>query len=192
MTAGDRVSALACLCPATAFSYRPGIGFIRLLRPELGVAIGRLPRARLMRDLRMLFADASRIDDAWFEAAIDDFRNVWRSPMARLAFFSAARNIYLDEPYGENGFWGRLSRMEPRALYIFGTRDPLITARFGSKVRKSLPRATVKVWSDCGHVPQLEWPDETAAEMTSFFAEAMARRPTTQSLSRKVIAGQRA
>lgn len=192
MVAGARVRGLACLCPATAFSYRPGIGFIRLLRPELGVAIGRLPRTRLMRDLRMLFADPSRIDDAWFEAAIDDFRNVWRSPMARLAFFSAARNIYLDEPYGENGFWGRLSRMESPALYIFGTRDPLITARFGSKVRKALPRASVKVWSDCGHVPQLEWPDETAEEIATFFAGSNARRPTTRSITRKVTADQRA
>ncbi len=185
MAHADRVRAIACLCPATAFSRRPGLAIVRLLRPELGMLVGRLPRERLRNDLRQLFADPTRIDDAWYEAAIDDFLELWRSPRARLAFFSAARNIYLDEPYGENGFWSRLGSMQTPALYIFGTRDVLISARFGHKIRRVLPSATVRIWSDCGHVPQLEWPDRTADEILAFFSRQKATHARVARIARK-------
>lgn len=171
----EHVDGIACLCPATAFTKRPLLQVARLARAELGIMVSRLPRAGLRDGLRQLFTDPSRLEDVWYDAAIDDFLEVWKSPRARLAFFSAARNIYLEEPYGENGFWSRLSQMETPALYIFGRQDVLITARFASQVKSTLPSADVRVWTDCGHVPQLEWPDRTADALTDFFSTATAR-----------------
>lgn len=171
----DRVQAIVCLCPATAFSYRPAVQLVRLLRPEFGMLVGRLPRARLSRELRLLFADPKRIDEAWYEAAIDDFLRIWRSPRARMAFFAAARNIYLDEPHGDGGFWARLKELDVDALYVFGDHDVLITPRFAAKVSRTLPGAGVEVWKDCGHVPQLEYPQRTAEAMLGFLGRATGR-----------------
>ncbi len=172
MRAPERVEAIACLCPAAAFSYRPGLLLARLMRPELSVLAGRLPRKRMRDGMRYLFADGSSVDNDWYDAAIDEFIDVWKSPRARVAFSRALRNIYLDEPEGERGFWNRLSFMDTPALFIYGKRDTLITHRFGHKIRKHLPKATVKVWNDCGHVPQIEFPDRTIRAIGKFFSNA--------------------
>ncbi|HEX2239640.1 MAG TPA: alpha/beta fold hydrolase [Actinomycetota bacterium] len=172
----DRIEAIACLAPAAAFSKRPMLLLARISRAELGMLLSRLPRKTLRDGLTQLFAEPSRIDDGWYDAAIDDFLNIWRSPRARLAFFTAARNIYLEEPFGDQGFWARLCEMTPPALYIYGRQDVLITPRFGPRVQHILPRAKVLMWDDCGHVPQLEWPDRTAQVLLEFFGAQDQRR----------------
>lgn len=174
-----RIESLACLCPATAFSKRPGLWLARTLRPELGIAVGYMPRARVLNGLRDMFAKASQVDRDWYEAACDDFLMTWRNPRARMAFFASARQIYLEEPHGERGFWARLEAMQPPALYIYGKQDPLISAHFGSRVQKFLPSAVVEVWDGCGHVPQVEYPAKTARRLLEFFdgrsASSMAK-----------------
>jgi pimeloyl-ACP methyl ester carboxylesterase len=171
----NRVEAIACLCPAAAFNRRPALWLVKLLRPELGMMASRLPRAQMQGALHRLFADPGCLHDSWYEAAIDDFLETWRSPRARRAFFTALRNIYLDEPEGDNGFWSRLSKMETPALFLYGERDELITHHFSRKIRRTLPEAEVFVWEDCGHVPQIELPDRTARAMSHFFSRASAR-----------------
>lgn len=180
-----RVRAIACLCPATAFSRRPMLSLARLARAELGVLVTKLPRSQMKDSLRAMFSKPSRIEEAWYDAAIDDFLHVWKSAAARMAFFAAARNIYLEEPEGDTGFWARLADMQPPALYIFGSRDYLITSQFAKKVVAALPGARVDVWRDCGHVPQLEFPDRTATALLDFFGDAELRvRPTLRTLPR--------
>lgn len=172
----ERVRAIACLCPAAAFSHRPALGLVRLLRPELGIVPSRLPRSRILPQMRGLFADPRCVEPDWYEAAIDDFLNTWKSPRARMAFFASLRNIYLDEPEGDRGFWTRLSALQVPALFIYGRHDALITHRFAKKVQRTLPQAEVVVWSDCGHVPQIEFPDRTARLLQRFFARHVPKR----------------
>jgi pimeloyl-ACP methyl ester carboxylesterase len=168
----DRIAAIACLCPAAAFSYRPLVWAARIARPEFGVLAARLPRSRVLEGLRELFAVPGRVEDSWYEAAVDDFLQVWRNPRARMAFFASLRHIYIEEPYGDAGFWGRLAALEPPALYVYGRRDTLITSRFAQKVRATVPAATVNVWNDCGHVPQIEHPERTVKKLLEFYATA--------------------
>jgi pimeloyl-ACP methyl ester carboxylesterase/putative sterol carrier protein len=177
----SRVRSIACLCPVTAFSQRPALWLVRFLRPELSFFAGRLPRNRIKETLRDLFADSEAIEEEWFEAAVDDFMSVWRSPRARLAFSAAARNIYLDEPVGERGFWTRLAVMETPAYYIFGKQDVLITHDFAKKVRRTLPNAFVEVWKSCGHVPQIEYPERTARSLLDFFRRSSSARRSSVS-----------
>lgn len=172
----NRTRSLACLCPAAAFSKRPALAFVKMLRPELGVVASRLPRSKILPQMRALFADPACLADEWYEAAVDDFLHIWRSPRARMAFFASLRNIYLDEPEGDKGFWRRLANMTTPALYIYGKHDVLISHHFARKVRKTLPRADVVVWSDCGHVPQIEFPDRTAEQLTRFYSRHAAKR----------------
>lgn len=135
MRGPERVNGIACLCPATAFSRRPGLAIVRLLRPELGMLIGRLPRNRIKDGLKQLFADPTRIEEEWYDAAVDDFRRVWKSPRARLAFAASLKNIYMEEPDGDLGFWTRLARMSPPALYVYAKQDVLITPGFARKIQ---------------------------------------------------------
>ncbi len=93
-----------------------------------------------------------------------------------MAFSAAARNIYLDEPYGEVGFWTRLADLNVPSLYLFGRQDALINYRFGRKVKRAVPAARVEVWSNCGHVPQIEHPERTTASLLKFFAAATRGR----------------
>ncbi len=170
----ERVQGVVCLCPATAYSRRPALQLVRLLRPELSVAASRLPRSYVMGGLKQLFAQPGRLHHSWYEAAVDDFLTVWKSPWARIAFFRSLRNIYLDEPLGDTGFWTRLARMQTPALYIYGRRDVLISHHFARRISRTLPRAEVEVWADCGHVPQIEFPTRTVEAMTGFFGRATA------------------
>lgn len=167
-----RIEGMGLLCPATAFSYRPGLPLVKVLRPELGVAVGYMPRKRVTTTMRSLFAKPGRIDPAWYEAAADDFLRTWRSPRARMAFFAAVRNIYLEEPYGKTGFFTRLASMKPPAFYIYGKQDVLITPHFARKIRGILPNARVELWDDCGHTPQLEYSDRTAEALLDFFGDS--------------------
>ncbi|MDQ4095586.1 MAG: alpha/beta fold hydrolase [Actinomycetota bacterium] len=171
----ERVRGIACLCPASAFSYRPGLPIVKLLRPEMGFVVARLPRTYIRDQLKQLFCDPGRIQEDWYDAAIDDFLGRWKTVRGRLAFFAALRNIYLDEPEGEAGFWARLTDVKVPSLFVYGRRDVLITHNFSQRVRKHLPSAKVQVWNDCGHVPQLEHPERTVNEMTKFFAAVETR-----------------
>ncbi|MDP9067319.1 MAG: alpha/beta fold hydrolase [Actinomycetota bacterium] len=171
----ERVERIVCLCPAAPFSRRPALALVRLLRPELSVAAPRLPRSQVLAGLKQLFARPARLHESWFEAAVDDFLTVWRSPRARVAFFRSLRNIYLDEPLGDTGFWPRLAQMQTPALYIYGKHDTLITHHFSHKIKRAVPHAEVQVWGDCGHVPQIEFPNRTAEAMLRFFDPAASQ-----------------
>ena len=176
MSDANRVRAIACMCPVTAFSRRPALRFVKLLRPEFAFAASWLPRGQVLEGLRQLFADPDRVAPDWYEAAVDDFLTIWRSPRARMAFSAAARHLYMEEPEGDDGFWARLPAMTTPALYLYGTRDVLITARSAQRVSRALPNSKVVVWKDCGHVPQIEFPERTIDLITGFFARLSQSR----------------
>ena len=94
---------------------------------------------------------------------MEEFCRSYRSRAARVAFFAAARNIYLDEPHGEAGFYARLAQLEAPSLFIWGDSDRVIPRGFARHVARALPAADQKVFRDCGHVPQVEHAERTHA-----------------------------
>jgi pimeloyl-ACP methyl ester carboxylesterase len=167
------VRGLVLLCPAVAFrKLRQLVPFVRIVPDEIAVLPVRIPRRMAMRGLRNLFADPSRLPEAWLDAAIDEFVRVVSVRPNRLAIFSALRNIYLDEPFGETGFWDRLPALKPPALFIWGDKDVLVPAGFARFVSEALPTSECVVLEDCGHVPQFEYPEETA-QLTRDFITAL-------------------
>ncbi|PZS14156.1 MAG: hydrolase, partial [Pseudonocardiales bacterium] len=156
----DEVRGLVLLCPAVAFrKLRQFVPLVRLVRNEIAALPIKVPRAVAMRGVRSLFADPSRLTDAWYDAAIDEFMRVFNIRANRLAIFSALRHVYLDEPFGESGFWDRLPSLRPPALFLWGDRDNLVPAGFGRFVAQALPHAESVVIESCGHVPQFEHPE---------------------------------
>lgn len=165
------VRGLVLLCPAVAFrKLRQLVPFVRLVPNEIASLPMRVPRRMAMRGLRRLFADPSRLPETWYDAAIDEFLRVFTVRANRLAIFSALRHIYLDEPFGESGFWDRLPALKPPALFLWGDRDALVPAGFARFVAEALPDAQSVVLEDCGHVPQFECREKTAELTRKFIA----------------------
>jgi pimeloyl-ACP methyl ester carboxylesterase len=171
LRAPDRVDRIVLFAPAVAmlrpFRYFP-LALARALLPELAFLPLPLPRRLLVRGLRAIFARPERLADGWYESAIDEFVRVFASPRGRIALFSAARQIYLDPPHGERGFWTRLRALSRPALFLWGDRDPLVPASFARHVADALPTATSIVLDDCGHIPQYEHPATTHALVREF------------------------
>lgn len=159
--APERVTSLSLLTPALAFRRRQLAPLVKLLRPELAVIPHSLREAVVRGQFWSLFAQPERLDPAAADVAVDEFCRIYRSRAARVAFFAAARNIYLDEPHGEKGFYARLANLEPPALFIWGDSDRIIPAGFSRHVAAALPSADQVILTDCGHVPQVELPEQT-------------------------------
>ena len=173
MSHPERVRSVTLLCPAVAFLKRRGfVPFVRALRPELGIVPHRLPHRVVVRSIRGMFSNPDRLPMSWYAAGADEFLRVFRTPRGRAALYASMRNIYLDEPGGQAGFWVRLERLERPSLFLWGDRDRLVPAAFDRHVRRVLPGATSKVLTDCGHVPQFEHPERTHSMIRDFLASA--------------------
>lgn len=163
----SRVRALVLLSPALAWlRERRWAPVVRLLRPELGL-LQTAPRSVTEGIVRRLVPGGS---DGWAAAGVDEFLRSYFTPRGRAAFYAAARNIYLDEPHGDEGFWTRLGGLESHALFVWGRHDTLVPIAFMKHVERGLPDAR-HVELDCGHVPQLERPRETHRAMLEFLGE---------------------
>jgi pimeloyl-ACP methyl ester carboxylesterase len=173
----ERVASLVLLCPAVAFVKRTYHPIVRALRPELGLLPHHFSRDQVTEHFRSLFADPDAIDPSVADVVVDEFQRIYASAGARIAFLSAARNIYLDAPYGRNGFYGRLSKLETPALFVWGSHDRVIPPAFAQHVARWLPSAEQIVLEGCGHVPQVEREAQTTGLLERFFARIDALGP---------------
>jgi pimeloyl-ACP methyl ester carboxylesterase len=164
----ERVDRLVLLSPAMAWLRpRRWAPVVRLLRPELTL----LPMP-VEPVVRRLFPA-----DGWAAAGVDEFLRAYKTPRGRHAFNAAARNIYLDEPHGDDGMWSRLAALQHDSLFVWGRKDSLVPIGFMKHVERTLPAAR-HLELDCGHVPQVERPRETHAAIREFLVGARQRRRT--------------
>jgi pimeloyl-ACP methyl ester carboxylesterase len=167
LTGHERIDRLLLLSPALAWLRpRPWAPVLRALRPELGL-IQPAPRPVVEAMVRRLVPAAN---GGWTAAGVDEFLRAYLTRRGRAAFYAAARNIYLDEPNGEGGFWTRLKELQGESLFVWGRKDTLVPIGFMKHVEKALPNAR-HVELECGHVPQVERPRETHAAIRKFLAE---------------------
>jgi pimeloyl-ACP methyl ester carboxylesterase len=163
----SRTHGLVLMTPAMAWLRdRPWAPYLRWVRPELGF-LQVTPRSLVEAVTRRLVPGA---DTPWGSSGIDEFVRTYTNPRGRVAFYAAARHIYLDEPHGDRGFWTRLADLAPESLFIWGRRDPLVPISFIKHVEKAVPAAR-HVEIECGHLPQIERPRETHAAIARFLGE---------------------
>ena len=159
--APERFGRAVLMTPSLAWlRERPWAPFLRLVRPELGL-LHPAPRAVVERVVAQLVPGGS---SRYAAAGIDEFLRSYLTARGRAAFYASARHIYLERP---EHFWERLRRLEPPALFVWGSRDPLVPAGFERHVREAVPQAR-HVTLDCGHIPQIERPDELHRAIAHF------------------------
>ena len=172
-----RVGRVALLAPALAWRRaRPWLPLLRLTRPELGL-VQLAPRPVVQAIVHRLIPGA---DEGWTAAGVDEFLRAYLTPAGRAAFYAAARQIYLDEPHGKEGFWPRLRTLKADALFVWGRRDRLVPIAFERHVSDALPLAR-HLELDCGHVPQVERPKQTHAAIAAFFSASPGGLTAAQS-----------
>ena len=162
----ERVGRLALLAPSLAWRReRPGRALLRFTRPELGL-VQLAPRGVVEAVVHRLIPNARH---GWTAAGVDEFLRAYLTPAGRAAFYAAARQIYLEEPHGNEGFWTRLPTLQAQALFVWGRRDKLVPLAFARHVQDALPRAR-HLELDCGHVPQIERANETNDALIAFLS----------------------
>ena len=164
MRHAERVERLVLLAPALAWlKERPWRWLLQMPLPRLGY-LQPTPRWAVDPVVRKLIPGG---EQGWTAAGVDEFLRAYCTPAGRYAFYECARNIYMDEPYGTDGFWTRMKRLEPESLFVWGLQDNLVPISFMRHVERALPRAR-HLELDCGHVPQLEMPTATHDAMADF------------------------
>jgi pimeloyl-ACP methyl ester carboxylesterase len=160
----DRVDRLVLLSPALAWLRdRRWKWLLPPPVPRLGL-IQPAPRAIVEPIVRRFVPGGA---NGWSAAGVDEFLRAYLDPRGRAAFYTAARNIYMDEPDGENGLWTRMRELSPDSMFVWGRHDQLVPIAFMRHVERALPAAR-HVELDCGHVPQMERPKETHEAMAAF------------------------
>jgi pimeloyl-ACP methyl ester carboxylesterase len=172
LNAPDRIGALGLLCPAVAWVRRGLHPIVRLLRPEFGLLPHAFRRSVVVSQFWSMFHDRDLIDPAVADLVVDEFQRIYHTAGARYALLASARNIYLEAPFGRHGFYRRLADLSPPALFVWGSHDRLVPSAFSRHVRKWLPQAEQVTIEGCGHVPQVERPEETNELLLSFFSRA--------------------
>jgi pimeloyl-ACP methyl ester carboxylesterase len=173
LAAPERVASLSLLTPSLAWRRWRGLApLVKLLRPELAAIPHSLTTQLVRRQFWGMFGRPERIHPAAADVAAEEFTRTYRSHAARVAFASSARHIYLEEPDGPSGFWTRLGGLEPPAMFVWGDADPLVPLAFCAHVAEVLPDARQVVLPECGHVPQVELPEDTNGLIHDFIASA--------------------
>ena len=169
LVAPDTVERLVLLCPSPAFLRgRQFVPLVRALPPSGSILLPRLPHGLVVRSIRTMFADPDRLDGPWYDAAADEHRRVMADFRHRRAFYAAMREIYLEPPRGDHGFWERLPRLAAPALFVWGDHDRLVPSRFARHVTAAVPHSESVVIDNCGHVPQFEHPELTLRLIRDF------------------------
>jgi len=174
LVAPERINGLGLLCPAVAWIKRGLHPIVRLLRPEFGLLPHAFRRSTVASQFWRLFHDRDLIDPAVADLVVDEFQRIYHTAGARYALLASARNIYLEAPFGRGGFYRRLADLQPPALFVWGSHDWLVPAAFSRHVRKWLPHAEQVTIDRCGHVPQVERPEETNELLLGFFRRVEA------------------
>jgi pimeloyl-ACP methyl ester carboxylesterase len=163
----ERLRRLVLLSPSLAWlRSRPWAPYLRFVPTQLGL-IQPAPRPIVEAIVRRLIPGA---DQEWTSAGIDEFLRSYLTPSGRAAFYAAARNIYLEEPHGADGFWTRLRSLSVESLFVWGRKDVVVPVAFADHVQETLPDAQ-HLFLDCGHVPQLERPRQTHSAIEQFLSD---------------------
>lgn len=76
---------------------------------------------------------------------------------------------------GRPDFVARLGELPMPVLLLWGADDPIMPVEQGRQLAAAIPNARLVVLPDCGHLPTLERPQDSAAAIRDFLEEVLVR-----------------
>jgi len=166
----DRVKGMVLVASAAMPQNLPRfIGLARL--PVFGVVtLGSVPPRHLVRwVLKQIVYDRAVVTSDWVEG----YAMPLATPDARYGVLATARAII---PPDVEEIVRRFPDLDVPALLLWGRHDHVVPLWVGERLAASLPRATLKVLDDCGHMPAEELPD-ASLELVTRFLEGLEAAP---------------
>jgi pimeloyl-ACP methyl ester carboxylesterase len=74
-------------------------------------------------------------------------------------------------PIPDRGLTKRAHRITMPTLLLWGDADKVVPPVYGAAFQKLLPHATLRIIQECGHLPQLECPDEFIDAVQGFLTD---------------------
>ena len=135
-----------------------------LLRSPLGSAFARLASFTVFkRSMRRLFAHPDSVPDRELEL-------MWKLMSRSDGLLRMPQLIsYVDERIRFSRRWhGALARLTLPTLILWGAKDPVAVLPIAERLARTVQGSTLRVMHDLGHYPQVEGPDQFAAELVDF------------------------
>jgi len=192
--AGNSLGAVVCAQTAAQFPERvcrlilvgsAGFGrelspFLRLWSvPLLGNLVFRMYQRAFHSLKRWVFSNSLSVDDEWLAAAA----TVLRTPGVRESTMKVARmGVSLrgqrEEMLGD--FRREVAAMDIPTLIIWGRRDAAVPVTHAYRARDLIPNSEVRIMERCGHIPQVEQPEEFNELVLDFLRAGCCPAPTTE------------
>lgn len=160
-----RIKRLA-LMNSIAYAQKIPIAFSLLRAPVIGpVSNYLIPKSLQARTaLRIAYHDDAKID----EKDVAEYAAPLHEKGSQHAMIHSARQIM---PENIDALSARYPSIDIPALVLWCDRDKVVRPHVGWRLHQDLPRSTFRLIHDCGHIPQEERPEETAAILKEFIAE---------------------
>ncbi|MFH1567200.1 MAG: alpha/beta hydrolase [Gemmatimonadota bacterium] len=120
----------------------------------LGFRLG-LVQAAVRRTSRRVVFDPARMPPELVEESVA----ILRQPGTLRAYRLAARNLV---PHDIQTFPERYRQIACPTLVVWGEEDCIVPPLFALRFEADIPRTKLHVFKECGHAPQLEYPEEMA------------------------------
>ena len=145
---------------------KPGALLLNPTLQRLAVASG-LARRFAGSTYSRIFFDPRRIPERLVDRAVEYFA----MPGTPFSYRMTVRNL---SPPDIDTFTDRYPGMPLPALIVWGRQDRIVPALNALRFEADLPAAKLHVFDDCGHVPHLEYPGETAAAIREWIRHGIS------------------
>jgi pimeloyl-ACP methyl ester carboxylesterase len=116
---------------------------------------------------RVLFHDPARVAP---EALVMEHGRGWRENYAGRLKVAWGVTRQLAAPAPRRAFVQRRARLTVPTLIVWGANDRLLPVSHAHSGRALVPDSRLHVFPDCGHAPNLEYPDEFNRLVVDFLA----------------------
>jgi len=155
LMAPERVASMVLVAPGGLARGGLFILFRIASVPVLGEMLTRPSRAAVKKAWRLSFWQPSFVTEEFVDARFD----LARLPGARVAFLKTLRSFVTlgGFPVSQlNALHAALPMVNVPTLVIWGKQDKIVSVAHAEVLRRLLPNVQIKLFDQCGHVPQIE------------------------------------
>lgn len=160
----ERISRLVLISAAAYLTRLPWV--FRLARLPWAKELSRLFFKRSV--IRLAMKQAFYHRDRVTEERVEAYYQRLKSPGCLEAQIALVRGLDFEKL---SRYEAQIPSIKIPTLLIWGENDPWVPLSVGRRIKEALPHATLQVIPHCGHAPQEELPEETAARISQWLNE---------------------